>query len=187
MIRGRGNTGVHDEARGRRRWGDESMIAFFCSQNFWSWPAWSSSLQIQLSVRGPSSGTSWSPVEKQKEHKWWERGSKSEISNTSESSFHTHHTHHRGGGNSPGTIWLVSSLHWRWKIRSYITFDIVWNIWCRSLTCFGKCYIKFDNKYYDINLLLVVLYIFSCIFIYTLRATVTKDMTQSTLRRRMMS
>lgn len=41
------------------------MIAFFCSQNFWSWPALSSSVQTGSSVRGPSSGTSWSPVEKQ--------------------------------------------------------------------------------------------------------------------------
>lgn len=40
---------------------EESTNASFCSPGFWSWPAEVSSLQIQLSARGPSSGTSLSP------------------------------------------------------------------------------------------------------------------------------
>lgn len=40
----------------------DTRNVFSGSQNFWSLPAWASSLQILSSARGPSSGTSWSPA-----------------------------------------------------------------------------------------------------------------------------
>lgn len=108
------------EMRCGRRGVHKSMSVFFCSRNFWSWPAGSSSLQIQSSVRGPSSGTSWSPVERRQtpddEREAPVIRDLTHLSPTTQIQQIT---------RTERTLNPICLLHQRWKISTYITAESV--------------------------------------------------------------